>query len=96
MVAQLPLKRARSTYRREPISSFILTVGAVEAVMGGVGDRGSLLILGLALVGVGLLWRWRKPSGRGRVARPPTRALPSQASRPVLPVLHSSQHDAFR
>ncbi|NJN87526.1 MAG: hypothetical protein HC881_15975 [Leptolyngbyaceae cyanobacterium SL_7_1] len=84
-------------YRRDPVSSFILTVGAVDAVMGGVGDRGSLLVVGLVLVGVGLLWRWSKPRLREpTIERPPLRALPSQASRPPLPILHSSQHDGSR
>lgn len=45
--------------RREPVSGFLLTLGAVDALIGGVGDRPSLLLLGLGTAGLGLWWRWR-------------------------------------
>ncbi len=43
---------------REPLSSFILTLGAADMVIGGVGDRVSLFLLGLTTAGIGLLIRW--------------------------------------
>jgi hypothetical protein len=38
-------------YRKEPISSFILIVGAVDVVIGGMGEKWSLLSIGLATAG---------------------------------------------
>lgn len=48
----------RSAYRKEPISSFILIVGAIDALIGGVGDRGSLLAFGIGTVGLAIALRW--------------------------------------
>lgn len=84
------MKRFKSVYRQEPISSFILTVGAVDAVMGGVGERGSLLALGLGIVGVAIALRYWKASRRRQPdlpTNPPARYLPSRSSRPSLPML---------
>lgn len=49
---------ARTTSRKDPIASFIWTVGAADMVIGGVGERGSLFALGLLTVGAGFLVRW--------------------------------------
>jgi hypothetical protein len=45
-------------YRKEPISSFLIVVGAVDAVLGGVNEIGTLLILGLLTSGMALGYRW--------------------------------------
>jgi hypothetical protein len=45
-------------YRKEPISSFIIIVGAVDAVIGGVNEIGLLMILGLLTSGVAIGYRW--------------------------------------
>ncbi len=45
-------------YRKEPISSFLIVVGAVDAVIGGVNQIGTLMILGLLTSGVSLGYRW--------------------------------------
>ena len=45
-------------YRKEPISSFLIVVGAVDAVLGGVNEIGTLMILGLLTSGVSLGYRW--------------------------------------
>lgn len=45
-------------YRKEPISSFILIVGAVDAVLGGVNASGTLMILGCLTAGAALGYRW--------------------------------------
>ena len=45
-------------YRKEPISSFLIVVGAVDAVIGGVNEVGTLMILGLLTSGVSLGYRW--------------------------------------
>jgi hypothetical protein len=45
-------------YRKEPISSFLIVVGAVDAVLGGVNGIGTLMILGLLTSGLSLGYRW--------------------------------------
>ncbi len=45
-------------YRKERISSFLIVVGAVDAVLGGVNQVGTLMILGLLTSGVSLGYRW--------------------------------------
>jgi hypothetical protein len=89
----------RSTYRKEPISGFILTAGAVDAVIGGVGGHLSLMILGLSAVGVAIGLRWwagrqhqfERLSPEAHSAQPPIRYLPEKASRPSLPTLTPSR-----
>ena len=44
-------------YRKEPISSFIIIVGAVDAVLGGVNELGALMILGLLTSGMAIGYR---------------------------------------
>jgi hypothetical protein len=48
----------KKLYRKEPISSFIIVVGAVDAVLGGVNEIGTLMILGLLTSGVAIGYRW--------------------------------------
>ena len=48
----------RRLYRKEPISSFLIVVGAVDAVLGGVNQVGTLMILGLLTSGASLGYRW--------------------------------------
>jgi hypothetical protein len=45
-------------YRKEPISSFIIVVGAVDAVLGGVNEIGTLMMLGLLTSGLAIGYRW--------------------------------------
>lgn len=83
----------KSAYRREPISSFILTVGAVDAVIGGVGDRWPLLTIGLGTVAGAIALRWWKIQ-RSQVEpaeRSAIHYLPSRSSRPQLPTLSVSR-----
>jgi hypothetical protein len=48
----------KSFYRKEPITGLIITVGAVNAVLGGVNAAGSLFILGMMAAGGAAVWRW--------------------------------------
>jgi hypothetical protein len=45
-------------YRKERISSFLIIVGAVDAILGGVNEVGTLMILGLLTSGVAIGYRW--------------------------------------
>lgn len=45
-------------YRQEPISAFVFTVGIVNALIGGLGERWSLLSFGLFLGGSAIALRW--------------------------------------
>lgn len=47
-----------SAYRKEPISSFLITVGLVDAVIGGFDDRLGLFSLGMITVGSAIALRW--------------------------------------
>ncbi len=78
-------------YRKEPISSFILIVGAVDAVIGGMNEIGTLMILGLLTSGVGIGYRWwciqQSESESDRQIK--QLYLPSQSDRTPLPNLDS-------
>jgi hypothetical protein len=84
----------KSAYRKEPVTGFIVMVGAVDVVIGGAGASGSLLVFGLGTVGVALAWRWWQIQ-RSRVDEPtpaPEYYLPPQSSRPSLPMLSISKN----
>jgi hypothetical protein len=79
----------RSAYRKEPISSFILTVGAADAAIGGMGMRWTLFSFGLvvALLGLALRW-WQIQKAQPIIADDrPRYLLPPHSSRPPLPML---------
>lgn len=93
MNASLP-RFFKSVYRKEPISSFLLTIGVVDAVMGGFDDSWSLLLFGLGTIGVAIalrLWllQQRRPEEPPEPAAP-QRYLPYRSSRPVLPTITTS------
>ncbi|MDY7020021.1 MAG: hypothetical protein SWJ54_01500 [Cyanobacteriota bacterium] len=87
------LRMLKSSYRKEPIVSFIITIGAVNAVIGGVGASWSLLSFGLGTVGVAMVLRWWQ-SQRFNESSPETVAeysLPPSPSRQPLPPLASKR-----
>ncbi|MFW6358651.1 MAG: hypothetical protein ACOC0N_05485 [Chroococcales cyanobacterium] len=79
----------KSAYRKEPISSFILIVGAVDAVIGGVGERWTLLSFGLTVVVLAAVVRWLQVQQAQKVApeKAPVRYLPTASSQAPLPML---------
>lgn len=88
MNAGLP-RFLKSAYRREPIPSFLITIGLVDAVIGGFDDRWSLFTFGLGTVGVAIALRWwllqQRPSEQ---STPVTqRYLPPSSSNAPLPTL---------
>lgn len=48
----------KSFYRKEPITGVIITMGAVNAILGGVNEIGSLMILGLMASSSAIAYRW--------------------------------------
>ncbi|AFY95089.1 hypothetical protein [Chamaesiphon minutus] len=84
-------------YRKEPISSFIIIVGAVDAVLGGVNELGTLMILGLLTSGVAIGYRWwciqqaenrsGVPNLRQRQRKSKQLSLPPSSHRSPLPDL---------
>ncbi len=81
-------------YRKEPISSFIIIVGAVDAVLGGVNEAGALMILGLLTSGLALGYRWwciqQMETDSERKAK--QLYLPASSNRSPLPDLDSRRH----
>jgi len=80
-------------YRKEPISSFVVIVGAVEAVIGGVDESWSLLGFGLSTVVVAIVLRWVQiqRSAPDLNEQPPKYFLPAQSERPALPLLSAAK-----
>ncbi len=79
----------RTVYRREPVSGFILILGTTDALVGGLGGRGSLLSVGLLIALLGIIMRWRQIEKKPKaIANEPARYLlpPSSAPQP-LPLL---------
>ncbi len=88
----------KSAYRKEPISSFIVIVGAVDAVIGGAGERWSLLSFGLVMVVLAVAVRWWQSQRRETelADQPVTHYLPPASSRPVMPMLSSTKRQPPR
>jgi hypothetical protein len=76
-------------YRKEPISSFIIIVGAVDAVLGGVNELGTLMILGLLTSGVAIGYRWWciQQAEAASARKSKQLYLPSSPNRSALPDL---------
>jgi hypothetical protein len=82
----------KSVYRKEPISSFVMIVGAVDAAIGGIGDRWSLVTFGLGTIGVAIALRWWQSQHKQlEPTRQVPKYLPASSSRPQLPPLTSTK-----
>lgn len=88
----------KSAYRKEPISGFIIIMGAVDAVIGGVGERWSLLTFGMTMVLLAIVIRWWQTQSRETkfAEQPVTHFLPESPSRPPLPRLISAKRQPPR
>ncbi|MEH1825949.1 hypothetical protein [Nostoc sp.] len=93
MNAVLP-RFLKSTYRKEPIISVLMTMGAMDALIGGLNDSWSLFAFGLGTAGIALgfkLWRFqqRRPLPEEPVVQ---HYLPSRSSSSTpLPMLSVSK-----
>lgn len=97
MNALLP-RILKSAYRKEPISSFIIIVGVVNALIGGFGERWSLLTFGMMIVALAFVVRWWQTQQQETelAQQPVTRFLPESSSRPPLPMLTTSRRQPPR
>jgi hypothetical protein len=79
----------RSVYRKEPISGFILILGATDALIGGFGGRSSLLSIGLFVALLGIIMRWRQSEKKSKAIAPESAKylLPPSSTRQPLPLL---------
>ncbi|PSB30288.1 hypothetical protein C7B70_16510 [Chlorogloea sp. CCALA 695] len=76
-----------SMYRKEPIPSFLVTIGLVNAIIGGLNDRTGLFSLGLATVGGAILGRWRMQQKPTAQIQPKSQIYLSAASSDSVPTL---------
>lgn len=82
----------RAVYRKEPVSGFILILGATNALIGGFGGQGSLLSIGILIALVGVIMRWQGTKKSQAIATEPVKYyLPPGQSRQPLPLLSSSK-----
>jgi hypothetical protein len=74
----------KSAYRKEPLISVVMTMGLVDALIGGLDDSWSLFIFGLVITGVsGGLRLWKFQQNRSISQDEPIlqqRYLPSKSS----------------
>lgn len=86
-------KLLRSTYRREPVTSFVITMALMEFMIGGFEQEWSLLgVAGVMTVGA-IVLRYRQGSRRdlrsvtSDLHQRPEYYLPPANPRPILPRL---------
>jgi hypothetical protein len=80
----------RSIYRKEPILAFGITVGAVDAAIGGFSEHYGLLAVGLTTVGAAIALRLWLQQQRPLPEPPQRKAaylLPDKSSSSSLPML---------
>ena len=90
MINALWLKILKTAYRKDPVVSFVVTMGTVDAVIGGVESSWSLFFLGMGTVGVAIILRLYllKGSHIEQSSAVPEYYLPPNSSRPQLPILN--------
>jgi len=87
----------RSLYRPDPLASFLLILGGVDAVIGSTSDRWGLFGLGASTVFIALVLRWWHSQALPRRSpHPQPRAyLPPASSPPPLPLLSREPQQRF-
>lgn len=81
-------------YRKEPITGFILAVGLVDTVIGGAGQRWTLLSFGILVVTIAAIARWLQIQKAKKPIREesPRYYLPPRSSGVPLPVLSEEKN----
>ncbi len=88
-----------SIYRKQPLVSCMITVGGVDAAIGGLSQHWSLLFLGLGIVGAAIVLYLRQFQHRRLVnlsSYSSIYVLPPQTSRPSLPTLNMPKRNTFK
>ncbi|AFY32626.1 hypothetical protein [Calothrix sp. PCC 7507] len=92
MNAVLP-RFLKSAYRKEPIISVLITMGVVDALIGGLDDSWALFAFGLGMAGITLGFKlWRIQQSRPLPEEPVVQHyLPSRSSSTTLPTLTTTK-----
>ncbi|MDZ8224627.1 hypothetical protein [Nostoc sp. ChiVER01] len=92
MNAVLP-RFLKLTYRKEPLISVLMTMGAIDALIGGLNDSWSLFAFGLGTTGIALAFKlWRLQQRRPLPEEPVVQHyLPPRSSSAPLPMLSVSK-----
>lgn len=83
-------RKFKSMYRKEKISAFIFTFGAMDAILGGFSEHWTLLSLGILFVIIGGWMRWlqvQKTEKKVSLSTPRRYLTPSPRDLPLLPPL---------
>lgn len=93
MINALWLRILKTAYRKDPVVSFVVTMGAVDAVIGGAEASWSLFGLGMGTIGMAIFLRlWLlKRSHIEQAPTVPEYYLPPNSSRLQLPILNRNQ-----
>lgn len=84
----------KSAYRKEPLITILITMGIVDALIGGFDDSWALFIFGLGTLGTALIIRWLRIQQRPPLPNEePVKQLylPTQSSNSSLPMLSISK-----
>jgi len=88
----------KSAYRREPVISGLMTIGVVDALIGGLDDSWSLFAFGLGTAGIALAFKLWRIQQRPDMPEEPVvqHYLPSRSSTPPLPIMTVSKKKGDR
>ena len=95
MINALWLRILRTAYRKDPVVSFVVTMGVVDAVIGGVEGSWSLFGLGMGTVGMAIIlrfWLLKRSHQIEQTTAVPEYYLPPNSSRPQLPILNRNKN----
>ncbi|MGB6296049.1 MAG: hypothetical protein WBF90_07660 [Rivularia sp. (in: cyanobacteria)] len=85
----------KSAYRKEPLITILITMGIVDALIGGLDDSWALFIFGLGTAGTALIVRWLRIKQSPTLQNPevPVKQLylPPHSSNSSLPMLSISK-----
>lgn len=83
----------KSAYRKEPIISVLVTMGIIDALIGGLDDSWSLFTFGLGTTGVALLFKLWRMQQQPPIPEEPVvqHYLPPQPSNQPLPIIPVSK-----
>ena len=88
----------KSAYRKEPLITVLMTMGAVDALIGGFNDSWALFAFGACAAGVTLGYKWWRVLQRPPLPEEPViqHYLPSRSSNSALPTLKTSKKNSSK